>query len=240
MSPKQKREFIYLILSGIFITNALLGELLGGKLIQVGPASFSLGVISWPLVFIITDLINEYFGTDGVRRLTLFTVLLIVYTFAVIYIGMSIPATPFSPVSDENFGIVFGQSSWIILGSICAFLLSQLVDVFVFWAVRSRTKGRWLWLRATGSTAVSQLIDTFIVLGIAFYLPGVLGYLRPGQQAMSLDEYLLTSVSNYGYKLVIAVLLTPLIYAGHGLIDRSLGHEAEHLIDEAAKRSLKS
>lgn len=225
MSPKQKREFVYLILSGIFITNALLGELLGGKLVQVGPATFSLGVISWPIVFIITDLINEYFGKDGVRRLTFFTVGLILYTFAIITIGMNIPAASFSPVSDENFNNVFGQSSWIILGSICAFLISQLVDVLVFWMVHSRTKGRFLWLRATGSTAVSQLIDTFVVLGIAFYLPGVLGFVKSGQTAMSFEQYLQTSSSNYGYKLFIAIVLTPLIYAGHGIIEKALAKE---------------
>jgi uncharacterized integral membrane protein (TIGR00697 family) len=238
MSPKHKREFIYLILSGIFITNALLGELLGGKLLRIGPATFSLGVISWPVVFIITDLINEYFGKDGVRRLTLFTVALIFYAFIIVFVGMQLPATEFSPVTDQNFNNVFGQSLWIIVGSIVAFLLSQLIDVLVFWMVHSRTGGRLLWLRATGSTAISQLIDTFVVLGIAFYLPGVLGLLQDGQTAMTFDQYLETSASNYSYKLVIAVLLTPLIYAGHGAIDKILGHEADHLMNEAARSSL--
>jgi uncharacterized integral membrane protein (TIGR00697 family) len=238
MSPKHKREFIYLILSGIFITNALLGELIGGKLVRVGPATFSLGVISWPIVFIITDLINEYFGKDGVRRLTLFTVGLILYAFFIVFIGMNLPATDFSPVTDQNFNNVFGQSLWIIVGSIVAFLLSQLIDVLVFWLVRAHTQGRYLWLRATGSTAVSQLIDTFVVLGIAFYLPGVLGLLQAGQTAMTFDQYVETSASNYSYKLVIAILLTPLIYAGHGAIDKILGREADHLMSEAARSSL--
>ncbi len=239
MSPKQKREFIYLILSGIFITNAILGELIGGKLIQIGPATFSMGVIPWPVVFITTDLINEYFGRDGVRRLTLFTVALVLYAFAVLFIGMQIPAASFSPVKDESFNNVFGQSLWIIFGSIIAFMVSQLVDVFVFWMVRSKTQGRLLWLRATGSTAVSQLIDTFVIMGIAFYLPGLLGFLNQGQAPMTLEQYLLTSSSNYGYKLMIAVLLTPMIYAGHGVIDKILGREAEHLMDEAARSSLR-
>lgn len=239
MSPKQKREFIYLILSGIFITNAILGELIGGKLIQIGPATFSMGVIPWPVVFITTDLINEYFGRDGVRRLTLFTVALVLYAFAVLFIGMQIPAASFSPVKDESFNNVFGQSLWIIFGSIIAFMVSQLVDVFVFWMVRSKTQGRLLWLRATGSTAVSQLIDTFVIMGIAFYLPGLLGFLNQGQTPMTLEQYLLTSSSNYGYKLMIAVLLTPMIYAGHGVIDKILGREAEHLMDEAARSSLR-
>lgn len=238
MSPKRKREFVYLVLSGIFITNAVLAELIGGKLVQFGPGVLSLGVIQWPIVFVTTDLINEYFGKDGVKNLSLFTALLVAYVFAVLFIGMAIPAVDFSPVKDDAFASVFGQSLWIIVGSIVAFLTSQMVDVFVFWMLRERTAGRWLWLRSTGSTAVSQVVDTFIVAGIAFYLPSALELIPP-ERRITLAQYLLTSSSNYGYKLIIAVCMTPLIYVGHSLIDRALGqHESEHLIDEAARQSI--
>lgn len=247
MRANRKRELIYLALSGIFITNALLAEIIGGKLFQLGPfegfwgsisPTFSLGVLPWPIVFLTTDLINEYFGKRGVRTLTLFTALLVLYAFVVLFLGMGIPAAPFSPVKDENYNNVFGQSMWIIFGSICAFLLSQLVDVFVFWLVRAKTKGRMLWLRATGSTAVSQLIDTFVIMGLAFYLPSVLE-LVPEDRRINFDQYILTSSSNYSYKLVIAVLLTPFIYLGHGVIDRILGRsESSHLIQKAAEESL--
>ena len=165
MRANQKRELIYLALSGIFITNALLAEIIGGKLFQMGPyttfwgsfaPTFSLGVLPWPIVFLTTDLINEYFGKRGVRTLTYFTAILVLYAFVVLFLGMEIPAAPFSPVNDASYNNVFGQSLWIIFGSICAFLLSQLVDVFVFWVLRAKTEGRMLWLRATGSTAVSS------------------------------------------------------------------------------------
>lgn len=227
---QRRREQVFLVLAGIFITNAIVAELIGGKLFQWGPFTMSLGVLPWPIVFLATDLVNEYFGKQGVRKLTLLTVALIIYAFVVLFIGIAIPAAGFSPVSDEAFQTVFGQSLWIIFGSITAFLVSQFVDVFVFWLVRSKTKGRLLWLRATGSTAVSQLIDTFIVAGIAFYLPG----------RLTLSEYLMTSSSNYSYKLGIAIALTPFIYLGHSLIDQYLGpHEAEELIETAAEKSLK-
>lgn len=235
MTTKRKREFVYLILSGIFITNAVLAELIGGKLIRVGPAVFSLGVTIWPVVFVTTDLINEYFGRNGVKNLSLFTAALVAYVFLVLFIGMTIPAVNFSPVKDDAFANVFGQSMWIIVGSLIAFLISQLVDVLVFWAVRERTQGKWLWARATGSTAVSQLVDTFIIMGVAFYLPSVLKLVPPDRR-ITFDEYLLTSTSNYSYKLAIAVAMTPAIYLGHGLIDRVLGrHESEHLMNEAAR-----
>ncbi len=248
MLKNRKRELVYLALSGIFITNALLAEIIGGKLFQLGPfetfwgssisPTFSLGVLPWPIVFLTTDLINEYFGKKGVRTLTFFTTFLVLYAFFVLFAGMEIPAASFSPVNDESYRNVFGQSMWIIFGSICAFLLSQLVDVFVFWMVRAKTQGRLLWLRATGSTAVSQLVDTFVIMGIAFYLPSALE-LVPPERRMNFDQYLLVSSSNYSYKLLIAILLTPAIYAGHSVIDRILGRgDSDQLIEKAAHESL--
>ncbi len=238
MSSKQKRDLVYLVLSGVFITNALLAELIGGKLIQVGPFTMSLGVLPWPVVFLTTDLINEYFGKRGVRQLSLFTAGLVLYAFVILFIGIGIPAVGFSPVKDAAFANVFGQSLWIIVGSVIAFLLSQLIDVFVFWLLRAQTKGRLLWLRATGSTLVSQLVDTFVIIGIAFYLPSVLE-LVPLDRRITFDQFIVTAGSNYSYKVLIAIGLTPLIYAAHAAVDRWLGkEESDRIIDEAAKHSL--
>ncbi len=242
MSAKEKlsKDLVYLILSGIFIANALLAEIIGAKLIQVGYFTLSLGVIIWPVVFVTTDLINEYFGKRGVRNLSLFTAALVVYAFGVFFIGMAIPAVSFSPVQDGPFATVFGQSQWIIVGSIAAFLVSQLVDVFVFWVIRARTKGKLLWLRATGSTAVSQLVDTFIVGFIGLYLPGLLNMLPEGQQAMTLPQLMMTCLSGYTFKLIVAVALTPVIYIAHSAIDRALGRsESKHMIEDAARESLR-
>lgn len=237
---KATRELVYLVLSGFFIANALLAEIIGAKLFQVGPFTLSLGVIIWPVVFITTDLINEYFGRRGVRNLSLFTAVLVVYAFIVFFIGMQVPAVSFSPVQDGPFATVFGQSQWIIVGSITAFLVSQLVDVAIFWLIRARTQGKLLWLRATGSTVVSQLVDTFIVGGIGLYLPGALGLLPEGQQAMTFSQLIVTCLSGYSFKLIVAIAMTPVVYAGHSIIDGILGHqEARDLIASSAKASLK-
>ncbi|NTV83522.1 MAG: queuosine precursor transporter, partial [Bacteroidales bacterium] len=140
--------------------------------------------------------------------------------------GMSISASGISPVTDEQFRGVFGQSMWIIVGSIMAFLASQLIDVVVFWLIRSRTGKRMIWLRATGSTIVSQLIDTFIVTGIAFWLPG----------KISFSDYINTAFTGYSAKLIIAVALTPLIYVGHALVHRYLGKEqSAQIVEDTAK-----
>ena len=133
MDFSKRKDVVFLVLAGFFITNAIVAELIGGKLVQFfGIFTQSLGIILWPVVFILTDLINEHYGKAGVRKLTYITVALIAYMYILISIGMVVPAVSFSPVSDAAFITVFGQSQWIIVGSIVAFLLSQLVDVYIF------------------------------------------------------------------------------------------------------------
>ena len=223
LPPPKRRDRVFLVLAGVFITHALLGELLGGKLLEVAVPGIdlvwvmSIGVIPWPLVFVTTDLVNEYFGPTAVRRLTTLAVGLIIYTFGLLWICMQIPAAGISPVTDEAFNMVFGQSMWIIVGSIVAFVVSQLLDATVFVILKRRTGGSLLWLRAVGSTVVSQLIDTFVINAIAFWLPGKL----------TAGQMLGLSVTNYGYKFLIALATLPVIYFGHDLMDRYLkGDEA--------------
>jgi queuosine precursor transporter len=202
-------------LAGFFVTNAIVAELIGGKLVQFfGTFTQSIGIILWPVVFVLTDLINEYFGKQGVRKLTYITIALIIYTYLIISWGMSIPAVDFSPVSQEAFKTVFGQSQWIIIGSIIAFLCSQLVDVYVFWLFKNRTGNRMIWLRATGSTLVSQLVDTFVVQYIAFVLPGKWAF----------NEFMVNAAWGYAFKLLVALALIPVIYTLHFAISRYLGN----------------
>jgi queuosine precursor transporter len=206
---KTKKEILYIILAGIFITNAITAELIGGKLIQIGPFVLSMGILPWPIVFITTDLINEYFGKQGVKRLSFITAALIAYSFVILYFSMKIPeAKGVSPVSNEEFKAVFGISNLIIIGSIIAFLVAQLLDVSIFNFFKNKTGDKKIWLRATGSTVVSQLIDSFIVGGIAFYLPGT----------WTTEQYIKISLTGYVFKIGIAVLLTPLIYVARFLI----------------------
>lgn len=211
MDFTKRKDIVFMVLAGFFITNALVAELIGGKLVKFfGLFTQSIGIILWPVVFILTDLINEHYGKQGVRKLTYITVALIAYTFILISISLHINAVDFSPVNDETFRTVFGQSQWIIVGSIIAFLLSQLVDVYIFWLFRSRTGHRFIWLRATGSTVVSQLIDTFVVQFIAFVLPGKWAF----------DEFLKNATWGYLFKLLVALCLIPLIYVGHFAINK--------------------
>jgi uncharacterized integral membrane protein (TIGR00697 family) len=209
MDFKKRKDLVFIILAGFFVTNAIVAELIGGKLVQFfGLFTQSLGIILWPVVFILTDLINEHYGKAGVRKLTYITVGLIIYTFILISIGLKVPAVGFSPVNDETFRTVFGQSQWIIVGSVIAFLISQLVDVYIFWVFRDKTGNRMIWLRSTGSTVVSQLVDTFVVQFIAFVVPGKWAF----------NEFLVNAAWGYSFKLLVAVCLIPFIYLGHYII----------------------
>lgn len=235
MKIQSRKDLVFLILTAFFISNAILAELIGVKLILLpvnipglGQPAASIGVIPWPIVLIATDIMNEYFGREGVKRITLITTAMIIYCFMIIFFAMQVPAAPFSPVGDAVFNQVFGQSLWIIIGSLVAFTVSQVLDVTVFWYIREKTQSRMLWLRTTGSTVVSQLIDSVLVIGIAFWLPG----------AVKTADFLNVAATNYSYKLAIAIGLTPVIYLLHNVIDKYLGHEAEALIESSARKSL--
>jgi uncharacterized integral membrane protein (TIGR00697 family) len=215
MNFNNRRDFVYLTLAGFFVTNAVLGQLIGGKLIQWGPFALSMGVLPWPIVLVMTDLINEHFGREGVRKLTFLTMGFVAYTMLIIFAAMQVPAADFSPVKDEMFNSVFGQSMWIIVGSIIAFALSQLMDVTVFTYIKSKTKDKFLWLRTAGSTAVSQLFDSLAIVGIAFWLPG----------AIKTNEFLNVALTNYSYKFLMAIGTIPLIYAAHYAINKILAKD---------------
>lgn len=181
------------------------------------------GVIAFPITFIVTDLMNEYFGKKGIRFVTLVGMVMIIFEFALLQIAMAVPTASISPVPDEAFNTVFGASGRVIFGSLVAYLIGQLADITLFHWLRGLTKGKHLWLRATGSTFGSQFLDTFIVLLVAF----------AGQ--LSFQEIIAITLFNYSYKFIIAIVITPVIYAAHWAMDRYLGKEqAAELLEQAA------
>ncbi|MBL7860750.1 MAG: queuosine precursor transporter [Cyclobacteriaceae bacterium] len=255
LTLEQKKHRLFMVLVGIFLTNALMAEVIGVKIFS-GEATLGLqpahlqilgftmdfnltaGAVIWPVVFITSDLINEYFGKPGVKRISYLAAILIAYSFVVIFLTMKLPPAGWWLDSNNQdaqgnyfnmdfaFNKILGQGQRIIIGSLTAFLVSQLVDVFVFQRLKKVTGQKMLWLRATGSTLVSQFIDSFVVLYIAFI--GVFS----GQQILAIG------ITNYLYKFSVAILLTPVIYLGHYLIDRYLGKEnAEKISAEAAAGS---
>lgn len=214
-----RKTWLFIILSGLFVTNAVTAELISNKLISIpiqgdvlglkfGPFVTVIGILPWPFVFLLTDLLNEFYGYKTVRKLSWITSGLILYCFLIVGISLKIPAVELPGTSladDKSYTMVFGQAQMVIVGSILAFLLSQLMDAYLFSWIKSKTGDKYIWLRSTGSTVISQLVDSYVVLFIGFVITG----------NMSFQDYLVIAPTNYVLKLLIGVALTPLIYAGH-------------------------
>lgn len=260
----QKPTRLFIILGGFFVANAIIAEFIGVKIFSLEQSlgfdpvnfrffgnenlSFNLtaGVLLWPVVFVMTDVINEYYGKKGVRLLSYLAVALICYAFLMVYFAIGLDPADFWPTSHINpdlpeaerlelesevgnyntaFRIVFRQGLWIIIGSLVAFLIGQLVDVTVFHRIKRWTGEKRIWLRATGSTLVSQFIDSYVVLIIAFYF----GADWPLMLVLAIGTV------NYIYKFTMAIVLTPAIYLAHFLIDRHLGPELAKELKEKAQ-----
>jgi uncharacterized integral membrane protein (TIGR00697 family) len=243
MFLKDRSIKLFIILASFFVANALIAECIGGKLFSleqtlgmpVNPFTFlgeegltftlTCGVLLWPLEFIMTDIVNEYYGAKAVRLISFIAVGLIAYAFIMFYCSIEIPAdTNFWTTSMQDSGIanmqnaydaVLGQGMWIILGSLVAFLIGQIVDVWVFQKIKKKTGEQKVWLRATGSTLVSQLVDSFIVLFIAFYIG----------KSWSMQRVIAICLVNYSYKAVMAIVLTPLLYVVEFYIEKYIGKE---------------
>lgn len=240
---------IFIAFTAFFVANALVAEAIGMKLFslealfRMKPANFTLfgesglaftltcGVILWPFEFILTDIINEFYGPKAVKRISITAVILISYAFVMYFIAIALPPAKAWLNSSSNQGVVdiqasfsaiFGQNMRIILGSLVAFLVSQFVDVKVFQQIKKRTGQKYLWLRATGSTVVSQLVDSYVVLFIAFY--GVFHW----------QLILAVGMMNYFYKFFVAIVLTPLIYLLEKKIENYVGTETAKQMRAAA------
>ena len=241
---------LFLGLASFFVANALIAECIGNKLFSLerllGMAvhPFSLfgqqgltytltcGVLLWPLEFVLTDVVNEYYGPKAVRRISFTAIALIGYAFLMFYLSIGIPADQSFwtgsqakngvPDMQAAFSSIFGQSMRIIFGSLVAFFVSQLLDVWVFHKIKKATGDKHIWLRATGSTLVSQLVDSFIVLFIAF------------GSNWGWQRVIAVGLVNYSYKAVMAIVLTPLIYLVEGRIEAYIGKEKSHQMKLAA------
>ena len=237
----QKSAKLFVVLAGFFVTNAIVAEFVGIKIFSLeqsfgfqdwnwsilgnsGSLQFTAGVILWPFVFILTDVINDYFGTGGVRFISFLAAGLIAYAFLMVFFAIwLVPASWWLSSGQESFGVenmqtafaaVFGQGLWVIGGSLVAFIIGQLLDALIFQRIKKVTGDKKIWLRATASTVIGQLVDSFVVLYIAFVL---------GPQQWSNKLFLSIGTVNFIYKLLVAIALIPLLYFVHWAISRYLG-----------------
>jgi hypothetical protein len=178
-----------------------------------------------------TDIVNEYYGPKAVRRISITAVILISYAFLMYFLAIGVPPADFWIKSgkqngidnmQQSFNAIFGQGMRIIIGSLVAFLVSQLVDVYIFHRIKRATGEKHIWLRATGSTLVSQLVDSYIVLFIAF--SGVFTW----------QMILAIGIMNYLYKFTMAIILTPVIIFVEKRIEKYVGHTTAVKMKKAA------
>jgi queuosine precursor transporter len=256
---KDRSTRLFIILGGFFITNALIAEVIGVKIFSFEKTfgleplqikffgetlslNLTAGVLLWPVVFIMTDIINEYYGRKGVKLLSYLTAGLIAYAFMMFYGAMGLQPADFFVVSKAGSGItdmevaydsVLGQGGWIIIGSLIAFLIGQIVDAYAFYRIKKVTGEKKIWLRATGSTLISQFIDSYVVLFVAFYI-GTRVQAKEGDFIWSFQLFLAVGTLNYIYKAIVAIVLTPVLYLIHNVVEKYLGKKLAHEMKESA------
>ena len=215
---------VYVALTMLFVASLTASNFLASKLFAMGSiAGITLlapaAVLAYALTFTFTDIISELYGRKAANlavRIGFFSQL-IVLGYALF--ALKLRAVPWSPADDESFSRVIGMSGNIILASLAAYIVSQHHDVWAFHWWKMRTKGRWLWLRNNASTAVSQLIDTVIFITLAFsILPRLMG-----GEPIPFPVVGTIIAGQYLVKLLIALVDTPLVYAGVLLAKNYIG-----------------
>lgn len=207
------RQRLYMGLSAFFVASWLLGDLTGGKYFTAFGRDLSVGMIPFPLTFVLTDLIHEFYGPRGAKQVTYVAAAMAAYVFVLLQVMVALPTARLSVVPGDVFSGAFGQSIRLFGASLTAFLIGQLVDVRVFHAIRARTGKQHVWLRANGSTAVSQVVDTVVINTLFLAGQAPTGFIVD------------VIVNSYAAKIVAAIALTPLLYLVHGVVERKLAGE---------------
>lgn len=214
---------LYLILAAIFIALLLLSNLIFQKFFFWNPLPFlssytfevSVGILPYPLTFLVTDIISELFGRKMANKVVISGLFASILVFILVLIAEQVPATSWSPVSDEEFSHVFGKTGLAVGASMLAYLSAQLIDVRLFHFWKKLTKGKHLWLRNNFSTITSQFVDTALVIGLLCAFGAIEWALFP---ALLLNGFL--------FKVMVALFDTPIIYLVVWIIRRKMGNLA--------------
>ena len=214
---RQRALRIYLVLAALFIASLVACNLIFRKFFHWSPIEGltfeqSVGLLPYPVTFLVTDLISECFGKRRANEVVLAGLFASAFTLIIVTVSQSVPAADWSPVSDAEFDHVFGSTIVAVSASMAAYLLAQFLDVRLFHFWKRLTNGKKLWLRNNLSTIPSQFVDTFAVLLLMCSL---------GQIEWALFTSLL--LNGFVFKVLVALVDTPLVYAGSWLIRRPFG-----------------
>jgi uncharacterized integral membrane protein (TIGR00697 family) len=210
-----QKLFVYLC--AVFVACLLLGDVIGGKIIATPLGPISVGIIPFPVTFLLTDVVNDFYGRRGARFLTMLGFFMALLAWVLLQVTTLMPVDGSTYFTQAEFAKVFGGSAALFVASMIAYLIGQFLDIHVFHFWKALTESRHLWLRSTGSTIFSQAVDT-VTINVIF------GRVTAGWAWGFIGAKI---GREYFIKFVVAVLLTPVIYAAHGAIVRGLGIEPE-------------
>ena len=219
MKPGKKRQadFFFLILAALFVAALVTTNLIANKFVTVDLGfkvfKISAGVLPYPATFLITDILSEIYGKKKTQAVVFSGFFASIFVLGILWLGNQFPSIDGSPVNDDQYATVFSNSWRVILSSMIAYLAAQFVDVRIYHFWKKLTNGRFLWLRNNGSTIVSQLTDTTLVVLVLFV--GV----------KSFDNILFLILDGWFFKVIMAALDTPLLYAAVYFIQREFGLE---------------
>ena len=219
----QKRELaknIYLLLAGLFITSLVVSNLIFQKFFYWYPLDIkllgnslfelSVGILPYPITFLITDLISEIYGKKRANQVVVTGIFASFFSMGILLIANEVPAIKNSPIDDETFNQVFALSPIAALASMIAYLLAQFVDIRIYHFWKNLTQGKMLWLRNNFSTFSSQLVDTVLVVGLLSIF-GVLEW----------KLFWGLVISGFLFKIIVAALDTPLLYLFVGIFRKT-------------------
>lgn len=202
---------IYLILAGLFITSLVASNLIFTKIFYWYPFDINLmgvklfelsvGILPYPLTFLITDLISEIYGQKKANQVVITGIFASIFSIGLIFISSQVPAIEGSPIDDATFNSVFLNAPLAVLASMLTYLFAQFIDIRIYHYWKKLTKGKHLWLRNNFSTFTSQFVDTFTIVSLLI-LFGILPQ----------DKFLVLIISGFIFKVIVAILDTPLLY----------------------------
>jgi queuosine precursor transporter len=216
---------LFVCLGAVFVSCLLLGDIIGGKTIPTPLGPISVGIIPFPVTFLLTDVVNDFYGRRGARFLTLLGFAMALLAWIVLQLATALPPHDSTYFTQAEFQKIFGGSAQLFVASMIAYLLGQFLDIQVFQFWKALTQSRHLWLRATGSTLLSQIVDT-VVINVVFW-----GWTTTADPTSFLGrmefaerwKWIFAKIGReYGIKVVVAILLTPAVYAMHAFVVRVL------------------
>ena len=209
---KSQAQIIYLILAALFIASLVTSNLIfqkffywypfNSEIFDVKLFEVSVGLLPYPITFLITDILSEIYGKKKANHVVIAGIFASFFSLGIIYVSMAVPSTSWSAVSDTTFIEVFGSAPLAVLASMMAYLFAQFIDIQVYHFWKNLTKGKHLWLRNNFSTFSSQIIDTLTVL-----------ILLCSFDIIAWDKFLGLLISGVVFKIMIAALDTPILYA---------------------------